>query len=375
VHIAVVCRALAHPGAVASIALRQARELTRHARVTLVSDSFPDDAGWAACARVRMPELAWLRRFRHVPDEVAFAYGARRALRALEGVDFILAHAHSTAHLAARGLGIPFGFFVHGDILERPRGTYDPRLTAFYRWVSPRAYRSADVVFALAPYFADLVRGRGARFVEVVPNGIDLADLGLALGTVAPPVQISSAPHPLRLLSVGRLAVEKGVEHLLAACRLLAPDLDYELTIAGGGVLEAQIQAAAADLPRVRFLGDLPRRSLGTVYRAHDVFVTATLSEAFALVIIEALACGTPVVGTSIDALRAIVHEGENGLLVPPADPAALAAAIERLARDEPLRQRLAARAHDSVIPRYNWSGIGDRIVEVISGIIRRMRG
>lgn len=372
-HIAIVCRALGRPGAVASIALRQAWELTRQARVTLVSDSFPDDAGWAPCVRVRMPELHWLRRFRHVPDELAFARGARRALRSLDGVDFILTHAHSTAHLGARGLGIPFGFFVHGDILERPPGTYDARLTAFYRWIAPRAYRSADVVFALAPYFADMVRRRGARLVEVVPNGIDLADLGLASDSVASPAETGGAPHPLRMLSVGRLAVEKGFGHLLAACRLLDPDLDYELTIAGGGVLEAQIQAAAADLPRVRFLGEVPRRSLGAVYRAHDVFVTPTLSEAFALVIIEALACGLPVIGTTIDALRALVRDGGNGLLVPPADPPALAAAIERLARDESLRQRLAAQAHDSVIPRYNWSGIGDRIVEVISGIIRRM--
>jgi glycosyltransferase involved in cell wall biosynthesis len=370
-HIAIVCRALGRPGAVASIALRQGRELIRQARLTLVSDSFPDDVSWAACARVRMPELHWLRRFRHVPDELAFARGARRVLLGLEGVDFILTHAHSTAHLSARGLGIPFGFFVHGEILERPPGTYDARLTAFYRWVAPRAYRSADVVFALAPYFADLVRRRGARCVEVVPNGIDLADVGLPAGRVAPSAQ--TAPHPLRMLSVGRLAVEKGLVHLLAACRLLDPDIDYELTIAGSGVLEAQLRAAAADLPRIRFVGDIPRQSLGAVYRAHDVFVMPTLSEAFSLVVVEALACGLPVIGTTIDALRAQVQDGGNGLLVRPADPAALAAAIERLARDEPLRRRLAAHAHDSVLPRYDWSAIGDRIVEVISGILRRM--
>lgn len=358
-HIAIVCRGLGLPGAVASIALRQARELTRHARITLVSDSFPEDTSGAERRLVRMPDLHLLRRFRHVPDEIAFARGARAALRSLESVDFILAHAHSAAYLGARGLGIPFGFFVHGDIFARPKGTYDARLTAFYRWIAPRAYASADVVFVLAPYLAEAARTHGARRVEVVPNGVDLHDLGLD----APP-QTRPRSGPLRMLTVGRLSVEKGIEHLLAACRLL--DIDYELTIAGTGPLEADLRNAAADLPRVHFVGAVPRASLGPLYRDHDLFVTATLNEAFALVVLEALACGLPVVGTNIDALRAVVREGENGLLVAPADPRALADAIERSARDEPLRLSLAANAHGTVLPRYGWAAIGDEIASVI---------
>jgi glycosyltransferase involved in cell wall biosynthesis len=364
-HIAVVCRGLGLPGAVASIALRQARELTRHARITLVSDSFPDDTAWAERVRVPMPDLYMLRRLRHVPDEVMFARGARGLLRSLPAVDFILAHAHSAAYLGTRGLGISFGFFVHGDIFARPKGTYDARLTAFYRWVAPRAYASADVVFALAPYLAEMARERGARNVEVVPNGIDLHDLGLD----EPPM-----PHPrsepLHMITVGRLSVEKGIEHLLAACRLLDPSVDYELTIAGSGPLEADLRAAAADLPRVRFVGAVSRQSLGALYRDHDLFVTPTLNEAFALVVLEALACGLPVVGTDIDAMRAVVRDGETGLLVAPADARALADAIERIARDETFRLSLAARAHASVLPRYGWAVIGDEI----AGVISRMR-
>ena len=366
-HIAIVCRGLGLPGAVASIALRQARELTRHARITLVSDSFPDDVKWAGQKLVRMPDLHMLRRFRHVPDEIAFARGARRALRSLSSVDFILAHAHSAAYLGARGLGIPFGFFVHGDIFARPKGTYDARLTAFYRWIAPRAYASADVVFALAPYLAEMARQRGARNVEVVPNGIDLHDLGLE---ETPRPRLRSGP--LRIVTVGRLSIEKGIEHLLAACRLLDASVDCEWTIAGSGPLDADLRAAAANLPRIRFVGAIPRQSLGALYRDHDLFVTATLNEAFALVVLEALASGLPVVGTNINALRAVVIEGENGLLVPPADPRALADAIARVARDETLRLSLAANAHASVLPQYGWTAIGDEIASIITSAVTR---
>lgn len=355
-HIAIVCRALGAPGAVASIALRQAHELTRHAPVTLVSDSFPDGIDWAEKVRVPMPDLYALRRFRHVPDEVLFGRGVNRVLRSLPGIDFILAHAHSAAHIGARGLGIPFGFFVHGDIFDRPKGTYDSRLTAFYEWIAPRAYRSANVVFALAPYLAEKVRARGARHVEVIPNGVDLADLGVR-GPQPPPSHVGT----LRMITVGRLSIEKGLDHLLAACRLL--DIDYRLTIAGSGPLEAQLRESAPD--RIRFLGAVPRHELGALYRQHDVFVTATLNEAFALVVLEALACGLPVIGTDIDALRAVIVDGENGLLVPPHDPRALANAITRMANDRSLRERLATNAHPSVEP-YAWPAIADRIADVI---------
>lgn len=354
-HIAVVCRALGVPGAVASVALRQARELTRHAQITLVSDTFPDDTHGMVKARVPMPDLYALRRFRHVPDEVLFGRGARGVLQSLADVDFILVHAHSAAHIGTRGLGIPVGFFVHGDIFARPPGTYDSRLTAFYRWVAPRAYRTADVVLVLAPYLAGVAREHGARRVEVVPNGIDLLDLG-----IEQPVT-RAASRPLRVIHVGRLAVEKGVDHLLAAMRMV----NAQVTIVGSGPREADLRAAAADLPHVRFAGNVPRASLGELYSTHDVFVTATLNEGFALVVLEALACGLPVIATDIDANRAVVRHGENGLLVPPADPRAMADALEMLARDEELRARLASNAHASVLPRFNWTTIGDRIAEI----------
>ena len=147
-HIAVVCNALGPPGAVASIALRQARELTRHARITLVSDSFPEDTAWAERRLVPMPDLHLLRRLRHVPDEVALGRGARSVLRSLPSVDFILAHAHSAAHISARGLGIPFGFFVHGDIFARPKG---------------HLRRAVDGVLSLDRAARVRVRGRGLR--------------------------------------------------------------------------------------------------------------------------------------------------------------------------------------------------------------------
>jgi glycosyltransferase involved in cell wall biosynthesis len=344
---------------VAAIALGQAAALAKHARVTLISDAFPADCAFERLV-VRMPNTHWLRRLRHVPDELAFVRGARRALQSLSDIDFVLTHAHAAAYLAARPRGVPFGLVVQGDIFERPAGTYDARLTAFYKWVTPRAYRTAAIVFVQSEQFAALARRRGARNVEIMPHGIDLAAIG------ATAVTSTSRHTPFRILNVGRLAVEKGLDDLLDACALLG--FEYELTLVGSGPLEAHLRARASD--RVRFPGPQPRSMLGALYAQHDVFCTSAISEPFGMVVLEALACGLPVIGTRVGGIPEMVRDGVNGLLVPSRDARALAGALTRLATDEPLRARLAASARPSVLPRFSWDEIGARILAAI----RRMR-
>jgi glycosyltransferase involved in cell wall biosynthesis len=355
-HVAIVCRGLGAGGSVAAVALRQARELARHARVTLISDSLPDDFGGLGAIRVRVPDFHALRRLRHVPDEVVFARASRQALQKSGPVDFVLCHSHSAAYLAARRIGVPFGFFVHGDITDRPKGMYDPRLTKFYRWVTPRAYRTADVVFVLAPYFVEVAQRGGARRVELVPNGIDPAEIGLLEESAVGGRR--SAGMPLRVLSVGRLSVEKGIEQLVDAVALLGDSV--ALTIVGEGPLAPVVQG------RATLLGPRPRASLGAIYRQHDVFCTAAVSETFGLVIAEALVSGLPVVATRTGGIPLLVEHEHNGLLVPPGDPRALADALATLARDETFRSRLAENARASVLPRFAWPAIGDRIAEII---------
>jgi len=365
VHIAVVCRALGLPGSVAAVALRQSRELARHGEVTLISDSLPAGTR-GVLAPVR--DLHFLRRFRHVPDEFLFTRAARRALTALHRahpIDFVLCHSHAVAYLSARSF--KHGFFVHGDISDRPRGTYDARLTAFYRWVTPRAYRSADVVFVLSRPFVEIAQRAGAKHVELIPNGIDPEDIGAPASAPAD-AGASRAPArvaALRVLYVGRLAVEKGLTYLLEA--MTGVEKNVTLDIVGSGPLANEIRES----DRIRMLGVFPRQQLGEIYRAHDVFCTPALSEPFASVITEALVSGLPVIGTTVGGIPDVVKHGKNGLLVPPADPDALADAITTLARDESLRRTLAANARASVLPRLSWESIGDRIAAVICRMLR----
>ncbi len=154
---------------------------------------------------------------------------------------------------------------------------------------------------------------------------------------------------------IGRLVPIKDVRTLLDAFRLLAARLpDARLVVAGDGELREELEhsdASAALGRRVRFVGW--RKDLDTVYAGTDVGVLSSLSEGTPVALIEAMAAGRPVVATAVGGVEDVVTHGAHGLIVPPRDPAALAAAMERLARDHEERLRMGAQARRDVAARF----------------------
>jgi colanic acid/amylovoran biosynthesis glycosyltransferase len=155
----------------------------------------------------------------------------------------------------------------------------------------------------------------------------------------------------LELISIGRLHWVKAHEDGLRAVRLLLADgHDVGYTIVGGGEPEAraQLELAARDLRLADLLvltGELPRQQVGEHLAAADVFVLPSLSEGISNAALEAMAAGLPVVVTDVGGMRELVRDGVDGLLVPPRDPPALAAALARLLTDPDLRADLSAGA------------------------------
>ena len=157
------------------------------------------------------------------------------------------------------------------------------------------------------------------------------------------------------MLFVGRFVYYKGLDVLIDAMR----DCEGTLLLAGDGPLESDLRArvAAHGLePRVRFLGRVPDEDLPAYYRAADLFVLPSMArtETFGVVQIEAMAAGLPVVSTNLPTgVPWVNQDGVSGLVVPPGDAGALAAAIRRLQTDPVLRERLAhgaaARAQSHV--------------------------
>lgn len=380
-HLVMISPACGGAGAVANVARHQARELARYFQVTLVSDSFPATGlKGVTLQSLHPPRFDWLRRYGHVPRELAFALSAKSALRRLHargGVDVVLCHGHPVTALAAgplgRRLGIPCVMVTHGDIFDRPKGTYDPRLTWFYRRVTPPAYRRTDLVIALSPHMASLAKRGGAlpERVVVIPNGIDPAEIGLVDD---PYPRARPASARLELLYVGRLSIEKGVDVLIGSAGLLtANGVAYRLRIVGAGPEEDRLRllVARSELDgAVEFLGPVPRLALGALYRSADVVCVPSRSDTLPTVVLEALASGRPVLGTDVGGIPFMVNHGQTGWLVPPGDPSALADRVQRIAVDPLALSEMSLAARLEAAKRFNWEDIGTQLSGWITSIL-----
>ncbi len=210
---------------------------------------------------------------------------------------------------------------------------------------------------------ATMRRLAGEPMTRVASNGREMWEL---LRASAGRIVVSSCLHeremrpredltlnePPKLLFVAYLRPEKGIEDLLNAFESLRKQRPLKLTLVGGTdratnteaqILERIQQSPYRDdisLPGMFEFGD----PLFDQYRQHDILIVPSLSEGTPRTIVEARAFGCAVVATRVGGIPSSVTDGENGLLVPPRDPMALAAAIERLLTDDALRRRLIAR-------------------------------
>jgi phosphatidyl-myo-inositol alpha-mannosyltransferase len=200
----------------------------------------------------------------------------------------------------------------------------------------------------------------GSDAVEI-PNGVDVASFAHA-------ARMPGYPRPGRsVLFLGRFdEPRKGMAVLLGALPALAARFpDIEVLIVGRGD-EDELRSAAGELAsHLRFLGQVDDAEKASAMRSADVYCAPnTGGESFGIVLVEAMAAGTPVVASDLDAFRRVLLDGQAGRLVPVDDSAALADALIAVLADEQERDRLTAAATEAV-QRYDWSVVAQQIMRV----------
>lgn len=238
--------------------------------------------------------------------------------------------------LAARLAGTPK--IVHGEhgLLENDKW----RRRVLQRWLWARADQLLSVSGRLADEMMELAPKR-TRSVRVVPNGVDADRFRPADGHVTAARASFGLPMDSVVIGmVARLVPVKNHAGLLAAASvLLRAERQFTIALAGDGPLRDQLSRQVDDLGlsgRVHFLGDVT--NIADFYRALDIFVLNSDSEGMSNTILEAMSTGLPIVATDVGSNAASVAAGRTGLLVPPADSRALAAALVRLIDDPQLR-------------------------------------
>jgi glycosyltransferase involved in cell wall biosynthesis len=234
---------------------------------------------------------------------VSFALAARRAAR-----DADLVHAHwLPSGLAALATGKPYLVQLWGTDVEIARRA---------PWLFRPILRRARLAIAASESLADAARELGARDVRVIPGGVEI------------PESVGEPEEPPHVLFVGRLSPEKGIRDFLAATQ---------------GLPRVIVGAGPIRVPEA--VGFVPHAELGAYYERAAVVCVPSHREGYGFVAHEAMAYGRPVVATAVGGLVDAIEDGKTGLLVAPADVAALREALNRLLASADLRTQVGQAA------------------------------
>jgi glycosyltransferase involved in cell wall biosynthesis len=219
--------------------------------------------------------------------------------------------------------------------------------------------------------------GIEAGRIVVIHNGVDperfRPDAHARSGLAA---RYSIAPDELVVTTLGVLLPIKNVNVVLEACAAaVARGVRARLFVAGDGPLRSELEMHGNQLGlagRVHWLGHLPDPT--ALLQSTDVFVLASVGEAFGNVLAEAMACGVPVVASRSGGIGEVVEDNATGYLVPPRTPEAFADAIERLGKNRELRQVMGSRAIDRVRHLFNVDRTVEETIRVYQSILGEAR-
>lgn len=315
--------------------------------------------GSGIAAQLREARWRWLL----VPAFLlAQAWAIRRQVREFAPD---LVHAHwlipQGAAAALAGLRVPLACTCHGSDINGFNGDLAVR-------IKRHAAAACDRLAVVSNGLGVALRSRlpGVPTPAVLPMGVDLR--------VRFTPAAESCRVPGRLLFVGRLVPVKGVDVLIRALpAIVAACPDVSLDIAGDGPLRAELEAMAESLgvgKRVRFLGKIAQTDLPDLYRSATACVVPSVrtasgeEEALGLVMVEAMGCGCPVVGSDLPGMAEVLVHECTALVFASEDPVSLAASVLRLLGQPGLAACLAHQGREAVLVRFDWENVAQRYAE-----------
>jgi teichuronic acid biosynthesis glycosyltransferase TuaC len=320
---------------------------------------------------VRHPRFAFVPKVGHAFSGALYAASLARSALAYQGrVDVVLgAWAYPDGYAAvviAELLGVPAVIKLHGSDINVLATWQAPRRRL--SWALGRAARVVAVSRALAEQATAL--GASAARIDVVPNGLDRS--AFCVGDRAAARRALGLPADRRLvLYVGHLSQAKGVHDLLSAFKLAGARLrGAHLVLIGDGAGSGECQARARELGvPATFVGVKPHDSIATWLCASDLLALPSWNEGMPNVVLEALACGRPVVATSVGGIPEVVSE-RVGRLVPPRQPTALAEGLLGA-----LDQQYDPIAISAALERPSWAGsarlLHTSLLHALGGVAR----
>jgi glycosyltransferase involved in cell wall biosynthesis len=292
-----------------------------------------------------------------------------------------IVHTHTSkagllGRLAARLARVPVVVHTpHGHVFY---GHFGPTLSRFFLLVERMLSKITHHLIALTPGEAEDymdLEVMPPHKISVIPSGIDLRRFaGARVDRLSKRRELGLPPAALAVGFVGWLLPIKGLSFLVRAMPgILARHPESFLVVVGKGDEEVKLRSLADSLGlngRVLFLGWRP--DVDEILPCLDLLVLPSLNEGMGRVLVEAMAAGVPIVASRTGGVPDLVWDGQNGLLVPPADSGALGQAISQLFRDEPGRRRMAAKGK-KVCGQYSAEGMVEQISHLYAVLQERL--
>jgi D-inositol-3-phosphate glycosyltransferase len=285
-------------------------------------------------------------------------------------------------------LHIPYVVTFHAlghirKLHQAEQDRFPPERTAIER----DAIMLADQVIAECPQdMDDLIKYYDAppEKITLVPCGVN-PDEFFPVNKDLARMELEVSPDEALLLQLGRMVPRKGVDNVIEAlARLKYPGRKVRLMVVGGEAEACgtgmnpeirRLKELAARLgvqADVTFTGKKSREELKLYYSAADLFITTPWYEPFGITPLEAMACGTPVVGSCVGGIKYSVLDGKTGALVPPQDPAALAVKIHQLLADPEQLKKMSEAAIKRVRTMFTWQHVAAKMAMVYEQVLTR---
>ncbi|HWP17980.1 MAG TPA: glycosyltransferase family 1 protein [Burkholderiaceae bacterium] len=325
----------------------------------------------------------------HMPQ---FAAECERLCRNTGGYDVIHANFFMSGMVALHlkhALGVPFAITFHA--LGLVRREHQRQADAFPEErieIERQLVEEADCIVAECPQDrADLVRLYGAdeRRMVMVPCGFDPAEFS-PMDRRQARRELGLDPEEFIVLQLGRMVPRKGVDNVIRSLAHLPEDVPARVLVVGGESEEPD-ERATPEIGRLRgiarelgverqvtFTGRRQRADLRRYYCAADVFVTTPWYEPFGITPLEAMACGTPVVGSAVGGIQYSVVQGVTGYLVPPRDPQALAERLAWLHANPELARALGRAGVRRARSQFTWERVAAQLGQVLYTLRRTAR-
>lgn len=330
---------------------------------------------------------------RLLPYMPAFAQASERMLR--NSVPYDLVHANFfmsglVAHRLKESMGLPFAITFHALGLVRRQHQKDADAFPEARIEIERMLmRDADAIVAECPQDRrDMLKlyGASARRMHLAPCGFDPEEFG-PQDRAAARAQLGLRGDEFIVLQLGRLVPRKGIDNVIRSLAHLPPRVPVRLLVVGGdgaapdehrtpeiGRLR-EIAEQCGVRARVEFVGHRQRAQLRAFYAAADVFVTTPWYEPFGITPLEAMACGTPVIGSRVGGIKHTVVDGVTGFLVPADDPAALAERLAQLHDNPALARALGLAGMARARGHYTWDRVAEQLQRIYASALGRRQG